>query len=57
MKIHECPWCLEPFAGTDKQAMLDRKEHIADNECGLVPRREREDAQNQKIDEPAWDGS
>lgn len=58
MRINECPWCLEGFAGTDKQAAADRREHIDDNECGLVPRRERSpknggDPTDLSIEEPA----
>jgi hypothetical protein len=38
----ECPWCKEEFTGSDKQRRRDRSEHIAENDCGLIPRRDQE---------------
>jgi hypothetical protein len=41
----ECPWCKEPFDGPDKIRKQNRDEHIEENDCGLVPRRDQEMAQ------------
>lgn len=40
--FYSCAWCLEDFAGNASEAKQNRDEHIEQNECGLIPRRERE---------------
>jgi hypothetical protein len=43
----ECPWCKEEFSGT-RSGRSNRDEHIEENDCGLVPRRDQEMAQRMR---------